>query len=66
VNIGERVVLTETTLVFDDLGHDLLLAGTSGTVTLIKGGLFSLLTPKGIYDNIPIASAKIIEEVKAA
>lgn len=67
MNIGDNVVLTEAALVFDNLGHDLLLVGTRGAVTAAHENLISLLTAKGIYDNIPIASVKLAaDEDKAA
>ena len=62
MKIGDNVMLTESVLVFDELGHDLLLAGTIGSITSIEGALLSLHTPKGSYDNIPIVSAKLIEQ----
>ena len=53
MKIGDNVVLTEVAFVIDGLGHDLLLAGTRGTITGIKGKLLTLQTSKGVYHNIP-------------
>jgi len=66
MNIGDNIVLTETVLVIDNIGHDFLMAGTEGTVTGIKGGLLSVQTAKGVYDDIPTASTKLRTEGKAA
>ena len=66
MNIGDKIVITEAVLVFDDLGHDLLIAGTEGTVTATGGDLLSVQTSKGLYDSIPISCARLKTEVKAA
>jgi hypothetical protein len=67
MNIGESIVITEAVLVFDEHGHDLLIAGTEGTITAIEGGLLSLKTAKGVlYDSIPINCTKSRTEGKAA
>ena len=66
MKIGNKIVLTEAVMVIDALGHNLLIAGTEGTVTGIEGDLFSLQTAKGSYDSIPYSCAKIKTEGKAA
>jgi len=67
MKIGDMIVLTEAAVVFDSLGHNLLLANTQGTITGIKGKLLSLQTSKGeSYDNIPKRCAKLMTEGKAA
>lgn len=66
MTIGDEIVLTETVLVIDDIGHDFLIVGTEGTVTGTEGNLLSVRTAKGTYDGIPAASARIRTEEKAA
>lgn len=64
MNIGDEIVLTETVLVIDSIGHDFLIAGTVGTVTGTEGDLLRVQTAKGTYDGIPAASARIRTEEK--
>ena len=68
MKLGDDIVITEAVFVVDDLGHDLLIAGTEGTVIGIEGELLSVKTVKGVsYDNIPIACTRVkTEEDKAA
>jgi len=67
MKLGDNIVITEAVFVVDDLGHDLLIAGTEGTVTGLEGELLSVKTAKGVsYDNIPIACTKQKTEDKAA
>lgn len=66
MNIGDEIVLIETVLVIDDIGHDFLIAGTEGIITASHGNLLSVQTAKGIFDDIPLASARLRTEDKAA
>ena len=66
MKIGDNVVLTEAAFVVDALGHDLLLVGTRGTITEIRGKLLTLQTSKGVYHNIPKSCVKQKMEGKAA
>ena len=66
VGIGSRVLLTEAVIVYDDLGHELLLAGTDGTIAGIENDTLSLRTAKGLFYGIPIKSTRPKMEGKAA
>jgi hypothetical protein len=66
VSIGDQIILTEAVQVVDEHGLDLLLAGTEGSVVRIEGKMFALATAKGVYEDIPISGARLIEDEKAA
>ena len=66
MNIGDQIVITETVVVFDALGHDALIAGTEGTVAGVEGDLLIVQTAKGLYDSVPVPCARLITEEKAA
>ena len=66
MNIGDRIVVTETVVVFDSLGQDVLIAGTEGTVMGIEGDLLAVHTSKGLYDSIPLSCARLKTEENAA
>ena len=65
MNIGDQIVITETVVVFDALGQDVLIAGTEGTVAAIEGDLLTVQTDKGLYDSVPFSCARSITEEKA-
>ena len=66
MNYGDRIVLTECVVVIGGHDHDRLDAGTVGTVLGSDGPLLRIQTAKGIYDDIPAASVKLLEGGKAA
>ena len=66
MNIGDQIVITETVVVFDALGQDVLIAGTEGTVAGVEGDLLTVQTAKGLYDSVPTSCARLITEGKAA
>ena len=66
LDVGDKIVLTESVVVYDDLGHDLLISGTEGNVTEMHGKLLTLRTKKGMYYGIPAKSAKLKKEDNAA
>lgn len=66
MNIGDEIVLNETVLVIDDIGHDFLIVGTVGTVIGVEGNLLRVQTARGAYDGIPVTSVSIITKEKAA
>ncbi len=66
MSIGDRIVITETVVVFDSLGQDVLIAGTEGTVLGIENDILSVHTVRGLYDSVPISCARIKTEENAA
>ncbi len=65
MNIGDRIVITETVVVFDSFGQDVLIAGTVGTVMGCEGDLLAVHTSKGLYDSVPFSCARLKEEIAA-
>ncbi len=66
MSIGDQIVITETVVVFDALGQDVLVAGTKGTVAGIEGDLLAVQTAKGLFDSVPISCARLRTEENAA
>jgi len=65
VKIGDNVVLTEVAFVIDYLGHDLLLAGTRGTIIEIKGKLLTLQTSKVMVRICSVSSCISAQPVQS-
>ncbi len=65
MSIGDRIVITETVVVFDSLGQDVLIAGTEGTVMGIEDDLLAVHTSKGLYDSVPVSCTRLKEEIAA-
>jgi UDP-3-O-[3-hydroxymyristoyl] glucosamine N-acyltransferase len=66
MKIGDNIIITEAVVVYDELGHDLLNAGTRATVTGVRRKQLSVKVKGKIYDNIPIACIKQMMESEAA
>jgi hypothetical protein len=65
MNTGDKVVLTDNTIVVDAYGTDYLLKGTEGIVKENRGDMLAVETAKGVYD-VPAASAEPVPADQAA
>jgi len=66
---GDKVVLSENTIVVDVHGADYLLKGTEGILKADNGDMLIIAIPKGANEltyEVPAASVKAIPKGKAA
>lgn len=67
MSAGRKVILTESVIVVDSLGTDLLPKGTRGEVQEENEQTLTLIVGKNTYPDIPVAStAEISEDDQAA
>lgn len=67
MSAGRKVILTESVIVVDSLGTDLLLKGTRGEVQEENGQTLTLVVGEDTYPDIPVAStSEVTEDDQAA